>query len=203
MRLSTLSIIWYLIVIWKDQKLSQSNDAAYPMHQEEREAAKTHTHPPPKKTFAIIVSNNRNFIMQMFDFHCQGSCAVSSKRWQKLPQSINELLLHFISESNANTSYKCLLFQYCVLLGVWSKYQNVISWVRYLISIFKCNKRSVTPIKSKHCQAKLFWVFNTNVTIIFFKQNIFNQILTCEYGVNKCTILFHQTLQKELINMQI
>ena len=72
-------------MILKAQGLPKSNDAAYPVHQEEKET----TNKQPR------VTNNRNFIMQMFNSSSLTVMnkihAVSSKLWQDLPQPINEL----------------------------------------------------------------------------------------------------------------
>ena len=73
----------------KAQGLPKLNDAAYPMHQEEKEITKK----PNKQT---RVTNNRNFIMQILHLSSLTVMvkihAVSSKLWQELPQSIHELL---------------------------------------------------------------------------------------------------------------
>ena len=45
-------------MVWKAQGLQQSNDAAYPKHQEERKPLKNKLH---------RVTSNRNSMMQMFD----------------------------------------------------------------------------------------------------------------------------------------
>ena len=67
------------------------------MHQEEKENTKK-----KKQSKQHGVLSNRNFIMQIFNLSSL-IYAVKSKLWQKLPQSMNELLhgtyLPFISES--------------------------------------------------------------------------------------------------------
>ena len=76
--LSIISNLVSKIVIWKAQRLPQSNDAVYPMHQEEKETTQ-------KTNKQHRITSNRNFTV-MAKFH-----AVSSKLKQK-PQSVNELL---------------------------------------------------------------------------------------------------------------
>ena len=64
--------------------MPQPNDVAYPMHQEEKETTKTNQKKPHHANVQFVFT-------VMAKVH-----ALSSKLWQKLPQSINELLWHNI-----------------------------------------------------------------------------------------------------------
>ena len=79
--------MWYTqIVIWNVQGLPQSNDAAYPMQQEDKETTQKANKP----------TNNRNLIMHTFKLSSLTVMvkihAASSKLWQELSQSMNETL---------------------------------------------------------------------------------------------------------------